>query len=373
MSSAKLKAPNSIRQGVSSHKDKLARVRGVLRRFTTPLLPDDYTQLVNPLWSVRELRGKLVSVEPVTAPSGEAGLVHLAIAPGWGMPVEFHAGQYIGIGVQIDGRYVWRSYSLTNAPAPEDGLLHVTVRAVEKGKLSNHLVGSAKPGMTIRLAAPAGDFHLSNPLPAKLLFVTAGTGITPVISMLRTIDGAIADGTVDVVVVNSVRSAKDLLFGDDLAAFAEKGLELHNWFSGERGRLSPARLAELVPCAQEREIYACGPAELLDQIEAWGAELGATVHTERFTIDRTSTAQGGTITFGTRGERTVDGATTLLEAAEAEGIQLPFGCRMGICQTCVQELDEGYAIDLRSGETKGPGERVRTCVCVAAGDLALKV
>lgn len=343
----------------SESPDALSRVRGVLRRFTTPLLPDDYTMLLNPLWSRRELRGQIESVQ-----RHPDDTVHLVIRPGWGVPVDFHAGQYIGVGVQIDGRYTWRSYSLTNTPDTRDGLFSITIRAVEKGKLSNHLIGTAEPGMTVRLAAPAGDFHLTDPLPEKLLFLTAGSGITPVVSMLR----ALTDlrGTTDIRVVHSVRHREDLIFGEVLADF-DATIQV----TSEDGRVTPKVLEELVPDVSERVIYACGPATMLDQFESWAGERELEMRTERFTLERASDAKGGTITFGTRGSTGADGATTILEAGESIGIQMPFGCRMGICQTCVRELVDGHVHDLRTGDTREPGSRIRTCVGVAAGDVTI--
>ncbi|MDO5077257.1 ferredoxin reductase [Corynebacterium sp.] len=337
--------------------DGLRALRSALRRFTSPLLPDDYTQLVNPLWSQRELRGR---IERVDRPTPDT--VSLSIRPGWGVPVDFHAGQYIGIGVPIDGRYTWRSYSLTCAPHPDGDVLTVTVRAVERGKLSNHLVGTAVPGMVVRLAAPAGDFHLTDPVPDKLLFVSAGTGITPIIGMLRTLVDR--DQLGDVVVVHSVRHRGDLLFGDVLDALP---VPVHVQVTSEDGRLSVDDIEALVPDVSERVIYACGPAEMLDDFEARWPD----VRTERFTLDRASDATGGEITFGDRATVTADGATTILEAGEGAGVQLPFGCRMGICQTCVRPLEDGHAHDLRTGETHNPGERIRTCVCVAAGNVRI--
>ncbi|PRQ10776.1 stearoyl-CoA 9-desaturase [Corynebacterium sp. 13CS0277] len=349
-----------------------SRLRRILRRFTTPLLPDDYTQLVNPLWSARELRGRIVHVTRATPDT-----VTLGIKPGWGVPVDFHPGQYIGIGVPIDGRYTWRSYSLTCAPQPASGHLEITVRAVEKGKLSTHLVSGAHPGMTVRLAAPAGDFHLPEPLPEALLFLTAGTGITPVVSMLRSMEDRLAPGAhtfpTDCVLVHSVRSEADLLFAEDLRRAEARGVRVHVHLTGTQGRITPDNLSTLVPDAAQREVFACGPEAMLQALETWAERTGARLHTERFTLDRASDAQGGLVTFGTRGSIQVDGATTLLEAGEQAGIQLPFGCRMGICQTCVQQVQHGHVTDLRTSDVKGPGERVRTCVCVANGDVTLDV
>ncbi|QGU06639.1 Stearoyl-CoA 9-desaturase electron transfer partner [Corynebacterium occultum] len=345
----------------STTRDGLGRARDVLRRFTTPLLPDDYTQLINPLWSTRELRGKIEVVETAADDT-----IHLVISPGWGVPVDFEAGQYIGIGVQIDGRYTWRSYSLTNTPDTTAGHFSITVRAVERGRLSNHLVGTAKAGDTVRLAAPAGDFHLTNPIPEKLLFITAGSGITPVISMLRTMKDRNLQS--DVRVVHSVRRREDLVFGDVL-----EGVDATVNYTSESGRVGPKEIKKMVPDFAERVVYACGPALMLDQVEEWAEAHDMEIRTERFTIDRASEAKGGTVTFGERGSIEVDGATTILEAGESIGIQMPFGCRMGICQTCVRQLDEGHVHDLRSGQTHEPGSRIRTCVCVAAGDVTIDV
>lgn len=346
------------------------RLKRALEGFSTPLLPDDYTRLVNPLWSTREFRGRIVAVRRPTDTTAE-----LVIRRGWGVPAEFRAGQHIGIGVRVDGRYVWRSYSLTCAPQPADGLLTVTVKAIDDGRLSRHLVRNARPGIVVRLALPAGDFHLDEPVPDKLLFLTAGSGITPVMSMLRDLRGRFGgDGPgagPDVVHLHSARTAEDVLFDAELAAMTREC----PWYTrilrltGRQGRIAARDLPALVPDLAERQVYACGPAALLDDVEAHVPG----VRTERFALDRGSTdAAGGKVVFPGRGEIEVDGATTILEAGERAGIQLPYGCRMGICATCVRQLADGTARDLRTGATHEAGERIRVCVCVPAGDIELE-
>ncbi|MDO4908651.1 MAG: iron-sulfur cluster-binding domain-containing protein [Corynebacterium sp.] len=349
-------------------RDGLKGVRGLLRRFTTPLLPDDYTHLINPLWSAREFRGKIISVEHPTEDT-----VSLAIEPGWGVPVEFNAGQFIGIGVAIDGRFTWRSYSLTCAPTFIQGeIFTVTVRAVQDGTLSNHLLAYAKPGQVVRLAAPAGEFHLSNPLPEKMIFAAAGVGITPIISMLRTIEQTDAAALKRCVLFNTIHMQEHLLFGADIARMEAAGLRVINRISSVDGRLSSTDFDKFVEKPQGSVAYVCGPTSFIDMVKAWGEANEVDVRSETFVLNRESDAQGGHISFGDRAEADFDGATTLLEAGEELGVHLPYGCRMGICQTCVCELEDGYARDLRTGETLGPGERVRTCVSVAAGDCRIK-
>src|SRR3954454_4992661 len=158
-------------------------LRSVAERITTPLLPDDYLKLANPLWSARELRGKVVEVRRETVDSAT-----LVIKPGWGFSFDYDPGQYIGIGLLVDGRWTWRSYSLTSPPAaPAERTITITVKAMPEGFLSTHLVGGVAPGTVVRLAAPQGDFVMPDPAPASILFLTAGSGITPVMSMLRTL------------------------------------------------------------------------------------------------------------------------------------------------------------------------------------------
>ena len=359
---------------------KLAkRIRRAATALTTPLLPDDYTHLIDPLWSARELRGR---IEKITQTGNDTA--ELVIRPGWSMPTHFHPGQFIGIGLRIGGKYFWRSYSLTNAPAPRDGMLTITVKAQQEGFLSQHLVAHAKPGTIVRLAAPSGEFYLPEPIPSKLVFVTAGTGITPVMSMLRELKKRAKAGAtgIDVIHCHSERGDNAQAFLTELRQLqqaSERGelgfsytLNLRN--TEKEQRFSADEVAQLVPDFAERTeaggAFACGPTALLNALE----EKFPAIKTERFVLDRSNVdAQGGVVSFADRGEIEVDGATTILEAGEKAGMQLPYGCRMGICSTCTQQLADGVARDLHTGETHFAGEQVRVCVCVPAGNVEIKL
>ncbi len=354
-----------------SAPDTAARLRTVLRavgtRLTSPLLPDDYLHLINPLWSARELRGKVVRVVRETEQAAT-----LVIQPGWGWTGSYRAGQYIGIGTKVDGRWHWRSYSLTSTPEQGDGLISITVKAMPEGFLSGHLVNGLEPGTVVRLAAPQGAFTLPEPPPAKVLFLTAGSGITPVMSMLRTMDRR---GVVpDVVLVHSAPTEADVLFRAELHALAERhpGLRVHEQLTDAMGMLRLDALAGVCPDWAERETWACGPPGMLDAAVAqWkSSPVSDRLHLERFSISLDGAGgQGGTVTFRTSGRTvTVDGATTLLQAGESVGVQMPFGCRMGICQSCVVPLTGGSTRDLRNGGEHHEGERVQTCISAAAGD-----
>ncbi len=358
-------------EGVATtHSPRMNMLRGAVARVTTPLLPDDYLHLVNPLWSARELRGRIVEVRPETADSAT-----LVIRPGWGFRFDHEPGQYIGIGLLVDGKWHWRSYSLTSPPVREDRLISITVKAMPEGFLSTHIVGGVEPGTVVRLAAPQGNFALPEPLPDRMLFLTAGSGITPIISMLRTMDRR---GRVpDIMHIHSAPTEEDTLFRGELAEIRQRhpGLRVHLQYTRAMGRFDLARLDEVCPDWREREVWACGPAGMLADAEARWQEAGleARLHLERFAVDRSGQeGDGGTVTFARTGRSlAIDGATTLLEAGERAGVQMPFGCRMGICQTCVVPLESGAVRDLRNGKVHEEGSRIQTCISTAAGDCTL--
>ncbi|MEV6255957.1 ferredoxin reductase [Nocardia sp. NPDC051911] len=362
---------------VAERGGKLNVLRGAFARVTTPLLPDDYLHLANPLWSARELRGRIVEVRKETADSAT-----LVIQPGWGFDFKYQPGQYIGIGILVDGRWHWRSYSLTCPPNWSDPghggkrLISIAVKAMPEGFLSSHLVSGVPVGTVVRLAAPQGGFVLPSPPPEKVLFLTAGSGVTPVIAMLRAMDRR--EVFTDVVHLHSARTSDDVMFGAELGALRDRnpGFDTRLHLTAERGKFALADLDTEVPDWRERQTWACGPAGMLDEIEDHWRDAGLSdrLHVERFEIERSAVGAGGTVTFGKTGRSVAaDGATSLLEAGESAGVQMPFGCRMGICQTCVVTLSSGHARDLRNGEERREGDKVQTCISAAAGDCTLDV
>src|SRR4029079_13863377 len=207
-------------------------LRTIAERITTPLLPDDYLKLANPLWSARELRGRVLEVRRETVESAT-----LVIKPGWGFSFDYQPGQYIGIGVLVDGRWRWRSYSLTSSPIKGARIITITVKAMPEGFLSSHLVGGVAPGTVVRLAAPQGNFVMPDPAPASVLFITGGSGITPVMSMLRTL--ARRDQVTDIVHLHSAPTESDVMFAAELA-------DLERSHDGYRLRLRSSRPSERV-------------------------------------------------------------------------------------------------------------------------------
>jgi stearoyl-CoA 9-desaturase NADPH oxidoreductase len=349
------------------------RVRQAGSKLTTPLHPDDYLSLVNPLWSSRELRGRVEEVIPETDDAAT-----LVIRPGWGWRYEHRPGQYVGIGVQVDGKFQWRSYSVSSPPVRRRRTITITVRAMPEGKLSAHLVNGLEPGTIVRLAKPEGDFVMPDPPPAQMLFLVGGSGVTPVMAMLRTLDRR---GTMpDVVMHYSSTSPERMIFREELRSLADRheGFTFHELHTDTDGMLEMADLDELCADWRERETWACGPGPMLDAIsEHWeGAGAEERLHLERFSLELGGEGgEGGTITFQTSGKTVdADGATTILEAGEQAGVGMPYGCRMGICHTCTLTLVSGTIRDLRSGDEFGqPNEPVQTCVTAAAGDCTFDI
>ncbi|MCW2786521.1 MAG: ferredoxin reductase [Marmoricola sp.] len=349
------------------------RVRKAADKLTTPLLPDDYLTLLNPLWSSRELRGRVEKVIPETEDAAT-----LVIRPGWGWKYQHRPGQFVGIGVQVGGKYQWRSYSVSSPPVKSGRTLAITVRAMPEGMLSEHLVRGLQPGTIVRLATPAGDFVLPDPPPAKSLFLVGGSGITPVMSMLRTLDRRRTMG--DVTLHYSSTTPERMIFRAELLEMHERhpGLVLHEQHTDTDGIFSWDGLDHLVPDWRERETWACGPAPMLDAVERhWeAADLSDSLHIERFSLAFTGDGgEGGTISFQNSSKSIeADGATTVLEAGEQAGVGMPYGCRVGICHTCTVTKISGTVRDLRNGaEFDQPNEQVQTCVTVPVGPCVLNI
>jgi ferredoxin-NADP reductase len=353
-------------------------LRKIAARITTPLLPDDYLRLANPLWSARELRGRILQVRRETEDSAT-----LVIKPGWGFSFDYQPGQYIGIGLPVNGRWRWRSYSLTSSPAAvasgagSPRTVTITVKAMPEGFLSAHLVDGVEPGTIVRLAAPQGNFVLPDPAPPSILFLTAGSGITPVMSMLRTL--VRRNQIADITHLHSAPTESDVMFGAELTALAadHPGYRLRVRETRAQGRLDLTRLGQEVPDWRERQTWACGPEGLLNQAEkVWSsAGIGDRLHLERFAVAKAAPAgEGGTVTFARSGRSVAtDAATSLMDAGEGAGVQMPFGCRMGICQSCVVSLVDGHVRDLRTGQEHEAGTRVQTCISSASGDCILDI
>jgi ferredoxin-NADP reductase len=367
-------------RGWRSHALKIAGAA------TTPLVPADFLDLFAPLRTGAELRGRIESVHPETPDAAT-----LVIRPGadWAGHVP---GQYVRIGIDVDGVRNWRAYSLTHGPRA-DGRISITVKAVPDGKVSNYIVRKTRPGTLVHLEQAAGEFVLPTTSvdagAIKLLFVTAGSGITPVIGMLRNLFPVTDSGVVrlarsapyDITVVHVAPSEPDSIFLGDLKTLEAAGaIRLVARYDDEHGILDLDDLEALVPDLDERTTFACGPGGLLDALDKHHTDRGLPLYVEQFRVSTVVAGEGGTVAFDKTGALVAcDGARPILEQAEDAGVLMPSGCRMGICYQCVLPMRQGVVRDLRTGEltTAVPGETdpggvlIQTCINAAAGPCHL--
>ena len=283
------------------------------------------------------------------------------------------AGQHTTVEVEIDGVRHRRCYSISSAPS--DRHLAITVKRVAGGRVSPWLHAHVRPGHVLRLGPAAGDFVLDPAeVAAPLLLLGGGSGVTPLVSILRDLldRGAVHD----VVLVVHARRRDDVIFGRELEAIAagHAGLRL----LVELGDLDEARLARLVPDFAARTTLLCGPGGMMERVERMWAGAGATarLRREHFAAPPVPTpAPGAPVAVRLTGAaRTVivDGAGTLLEQLERAGERPPSGCRIGICQTCKCRKQSGVVENLRTGAiSSDPDEDIQLCISRPRSELRL--
>jgi ferredoxin len=205
--------------------------------------------------------------------------------------------------------------------------------------------------------------------------------VTPIFSLLRSLERQ--GGVGDIVHVHSERTSEEIMFNDILAAMAERhpGYSRHEHLSSEEGRrLDPANLDELCSDWREREAFLSGPPEMIEAMRAHWEAAGVSEqlrveHFQPYVGDGGAggLGEGGTVRFRvTDFETDCDGSTSILVAGEDAGARLSYGCRMGVCHTCICKLVGGRVRDMRTGEVRGePGEMIRICVSAPEGDIEL--
>ena len=344
---------------------------------------DRYVEQIAPTWSSTEVRGRITDVD-----RSAQGSTILTIEPN-GNWTGFRAGQYTQLTVEIDGVRHTRCYSMASAAWPGAAgsrSFQLGIKAHPDGLVSRHLLAHATPGMVVGLTPAAGEFHLPDSRPGRTLLVSGGSGITPVLSMLRTL---CAEGHTDPVTFLHYATTPDaMLFRDEIAALGRNHdnvtvLEAFDDGTGDlTGLLSEEHLDTADPEWRDAEVFVCGPAPLMDAVRRHYSDAGASArfHQEAFTlpmfVGEADTVAGSVRFAGSEVTVESDGRS-LLEQAEASGLEPNHGCRMGICHTCTRSLTCGTVRDAVTGElTTGPQSRdtdveIRICVSVPVGDVEI--
>lgn len=296
------------------------------------------------------------------------------------------------------GRLV-RSYTISSSPS-RPHTLTITVRRVAGGRASTWLHEQMRPGQDVHARGPLGHFScaLQTP-PTRLLMLGAGSGMTPMMSMLRWLSDTAA--TADVVLVQSARTAQDVVFQREWAVLAAQAAGHWAWHvvlsdPAEAGsRLDALRLRQCVPDVAQRHVWLCGPSGYMTQMSELLRDAGVPpshLMQERFAPARPTSAPSASVASHAsegaeaveihflRSQRIVTAAAgqRLLEVAEAHGIALPSACRMGQCGTCRTALSAGHVRQMQhsghpmnaegsAGEAiaimGGPHVEVLACVC----------
>ena len=314
-----------------------------------------------------------------------ADAVTLVLQPGrgWG---GFQPGQHVSIGAEIDGRRIRRSYSPTGIPRA-DGRITITVKRVAGGKLSGYLCDEVPVGAWLDIGPAFGEMTLPAQPDAPLLFLAAGSGITPLVSMTR----ALAAGgmPVPLTLLYWARHRDELCFVDELRGLAREhaGFNVHFFLTGDaassndegegEGRIDAEKLALHAPDIAQRRVLACGPGEFVEATRALAASQSLGFESEAFTPPRIvddSDASGNVQVTLAASQRvlTLPRNSSLLEALEAAGLSPAHGCRMGICNTCACGKRSGSTRHLQTGALEHePVTALRLCVNRAASDLVL--
>jgi ferredoxin-NADP reductase len=349
--------------------------RRLLDAFAGPHGVDGYLEQVDPLLVTGECRAEVAAVGRTSEDS-----VTLTLRPNRAWE-GFRAGQFVQVAVEIDGARHQRCYS----PASPEGQrreLEITVKRHPEGLVSNFLADRARPGMVLGLASAEGDFRLPERRPDSILLIGGGSGITPLMAILRTL---LAQGYErPVALLHYAPDPARAIYREQLErlAAAHPSLRLLRSYTrapgaGELdGHFSPAHLPRSEPCFAAAETFACGPPALLDAVRGtWANGLEHRLHVESFVppgFAPVGEPGEGTVRFADSGIEVPNSGASLLEQAEAAGIAAKFGCRMGICHSCTRRKLAGTHRNLVTGESSSePDEEIQLCVSAALGDLTV--
>jgi len=352
----------------------IAAARRVLRSSLVDLLVgphgiDRYLELIRPSLTLHEARAEVVDVRRQTPRS-----VTLTLRPN-GAWAGFTAGQFVRVGVEINGVRRTRTYSPASSQHAARDLIELTISFLPDGLVSGYL-RRENPGGIVYLGSADGDFVLPAVRPDRLVLVSGGSGITPVMSMLRTL---LDEGHAGhVTFLHYAKTAAEWLYHDEASAIAAQypNVDVAYVATREGGtHFGP----DTIEAPAGAHVAVCGPSALIDAVRAvWSAAgAGEQVLCETFTpptLAVTGDAAQGTIRFLHSDTAAQIATGTLLEQAEAHGLAPEYGCRMGICHTCTCRKSAGAVKNILTGEISDEeDEDIQLCISVPAGDIALQL
>ncbi|PVG83323.1 oxidoreductase [Nocardioides gansuensis] len=364
----------------------LLRSRAVAA-LATPHPVDRYLELVNPMWAVQEVRAVVTGVRRETGGEHPVTTLVLQPTPTWR---GHRAGQHVQVGVELPGiaTRLTRVFTISSAASAPGEKITLTIRAHDhrdgRPSVSRHLATAAEPGTVLHLSQAMGDFTLpvspATPGIDPLLFITGGSGITPAMSMLRTLlrDGYDGRAGRPVMFLHYARSADDQIFAGELAAIAAADNDVTVHLRHGHQLFNEPDLRRTVPGYRDTDTWVCGPGGLVDLVRAAYPDASpARAGRLRVEFFKPPASAGsgsaeGDVTFARAGRAAANTGASLLEQAEVLGLRPPSGCRMGICFSCTARKTEGTVRNVVTGvESSMPDEDIQICVSSPVGDCVV--
>ncbi len=374
---ASLSKTSSLRSSIKTQIRSALSSR-LAERLSYPHGVDRYLEYVNPAWSINEVKARVVSSRSQTKDT-----ITLCLRPNSNWR-GFMPGQYVRLTVSIDGALRTRCFSPAQSLHAADGHIELTAKLHGEAFVTRYMRDELKIGDVVTLSQAEGEFALPQQRPQQVLLISGGSGITPVMSMLRTLVDENHSGPITF--LHYSNAVSDQLYADELQAIAESydNINILRCYAngdaaGElQGLFSAEQLRQSVPDFAQAETFLCGPPGLMQAVASlYEAEnLSSRLHQERFSASpmvESSNAEGD-VRF-TRSERlAANNGQTLLDQAEAAGLKPESGCRMGVCYACTCRKTSGQVRDTRTGQISDSGEHdIQICVSVPVGSVTLDI
>jgi ferredoxin-NADP reductase/cytochrome c2 len=337
-----------------------------------------------PASSRKQLNLRLARLQKQTA---DAQTLRFLLPPGSNFTPR--PGQFITIDWPINGQKVTRSYTICSSPT-QSGYLEITPKRVAGGLVSNFLNDLTTIGLEVTARGPAGKFYFDEATDKQLVLIAAGSGITPMIAILRYLDDRCL--SLPVTLIYGVRTAQDVIFAAELANLAARLPQFRyhiavsqptpDW-TGLKGRINQTSLQSIITDLAANTYFLCGPANFMQEAQAALLNLGVLptqIKQESFgnapgsvLLDQISAE--GEVIFA-RSDRTASliPGKTVLEVAEAANVAIPYSCRQGQCGTCAKRLLAG-SVKMATQDGLDPQLKaagyILTCVSQAQGDIKL--
>lgn len=311
-----------------------------------------------------------LTVQAVTEETADARSITLAVPDALADRFRYRPGQFLTLRLAVGGRHLPRCYSMSSTPGL-DAALRVTVKRVAGGRGSSWLCEQLRPGDSLEVMAPTGVFTPAV-LDGDFVLAAGGSGITPVFSILRAVlaqSGGAGTGRIRLIYAN--RDEGSVIFRDALKALAAAHparLQVIHWLDSVQGTPRVAQLAEFGRGFEQAQAFICGPGPFMDAMAGALAQAGLDeqrIHVERFislpdeedaqaieaaettaatTPPRVEAAEVSLLLDGSEHRFACGGSETLLAAAERHGISLPQSCRVGMCASCMCQVEEGEVV-----------------------------